>query len=354
MVLVGRNSAEVRQVGKQTYPGQYTLQPAQYSKIKISAWKYTYSEKLRVIRLAREAFDELRLPADADERTELEKKEAEVMNGASSSSEEKVSTPQSLPTPPAAIPTAVTPSKVSQPVSTPRTATSTGSSAAAPAPSKKAPAPKKTGGGLISKQKAKFAAEKRASSMPNGHGTASPRPLDGFDRSRSPVDQKRSKPDKPDKPDKPKEKLGKENGVETNVKRKREDNPAASRSYTSSDTESTAKRKRRPSPQYSSSDSEKPRGRPIARRAPPPQLKLNGHDPAVAPSKQDPEALRDRYEELFPAYQQLAKKLAKVHRACEDGNPEVPSAEVRKMVGKWEKWHAELAEIRNWFGEGER
>jgi hypothetical protein len=75
------------------------------------------------------------------------------------------------------------------------------------------------------------------------------------------------------------------------------------------------------------------------------------------PPQQDPEALRDRYEELFPAYQLLTQRLAGLHRAAEGiqvGDAEadvVPSSEVTKMIAKWEKWHVELAGIRRWFSE---
>ncbi|OCF37515.1 hypothetical protein I316_00640 [Kwoniella heveanensis BCC8398] len=67
----------------------------------------------------------------------------------------------------------------------------------------------------------------------------------------------------------------------------------------------------------------------------------------------DPESLRERYEELFPAYQQLTKKLAKVHQSAESeaGLQGVSEEEVGKLVKRWEKWHNELAEIRRWFGD---
>ncbi|WVQ97872.1 hypothetical protein IAU59_004988 [Kwoniella sp. CBS 9459] len=128
------------------------------------------------------------------------------------------------------------------------------------------------------------------------------------------------------------------------------------------------------------------------RKPPPPELKLNGATPpdsasgangfhsiqatvphpASAPlprtstfasrdtstsrrdREPDPESLRERYEELFPAYEQLTRKLAKVHQSAENGGPGLQSLseeEVSKMVKKWEKWHNELGEIRRWFGD---
>ena len=255
--------------------------------------------------MAREAFDELKLPSDADERVELEKKEAEVRNGSSSSSsEEKLSV--ILPTPPKSAPLPTTMSAL---------------------PGKKKPQ------GLIGKQMAKFQKEKRASSLPNVKkvdGTASP-------RHRSPMVQHDGD-------------VAYVPGSTTKAKRKRSD----SIGYTSSESEDQAeKRKRgssveprnhRPSPPLTSPSAS--RGR--ARKLPPPELKINGHHTHV----RDPEMMRDRYEELFPAYEQLTKRLARLHKAAEGGQEvEVRKEEVEKMVGKWTKWHEELADIRMWFGE---
>lgn len=78
----------------------------------------------------------------------------------------------------------------------------------------------------------------------------------------------------------------------------------------------------------------------------------------------DPEALRERYEELFPAYQLLAQRLAAIHQACEDVSAGgagaagdgvglgVSAEELTKLVGRWERWHKELEGIRRWFGGG--
>lgn len=63
--------------------------------------------------------------------------------------------------------------------------------------------------------------------------------------------------------------------------------------------------------------------------------------------------MRERYEELYPAYQQLARKLTAIYQDCEDveveGKLSVSTEEVAKMAARWKKWHAELAEIRQWF-----
>lgn len=59
--------------------GQYRLRPAQYAKIKIGSWKYSHDEKVRVIALARQAFDDLGLAPDAEERDELDQKEREAL-----------------------------------------------------------------------------------------------------------------------------------------------------------------------------------------------------------------------------------------------------------------------------------
>ncbi|WVQ76814.1 hypothetical protein IAR50_006488 [Cryptococcus sp. DSM 104548] len=68
-------------------------------------------------------------------------------------------------------------------------------------------------------------------------------------------------------------------------------------------------------------------------------------------AQRDPDRLRDRYEELYPAYQKLAEKLSRVHHAAEAGEElGVSELEIRKMAGKWERWHMELSDIRKWFG----
>ncbi|WWC59219.1 uncharacterized protein I303_101769 [Kwoniella dejecticola CBS 10117] len=75
-----------------------------------------------------------------------------------------------------------------------------------------------------------------------------------------------------------------------------------------------------------------------------------GHGNEAVPEP-DQEALRDRYEELYPAYQQLTKKLTKFHQAAENGLKvdKGDVGELDKLVIKWEKWHKELEGIRRWF-----
>ena len=276
-----------------------------------------------MVRLARKAFDELNLSPDADERTELDKKEAEMMNGASPSSNEDkalVQTTEPLPIPP----------KIVCLTAVPATATK-----------------KKTPQTIIGKQMAKFAKDKRASSMPNVKKAAVAVQVRTERKSTSPrikADQKVSLVE------------GKKERVEErNGKRKRElsktkDSPI----YTSSESGSGSKKKR--SLIYSSSEDEPSRGRSPApvtakRKSPPPEFKLNGHQHAQ--TARDPEVMRDRYEELYPAYEQLTRKLTRIHCIAEDdGTVDAGREEVERMVGKWKKWHAELAAIRIWFGEG--
>ncbi|ODN75430.1 hypothetical protein L202_06581 [Cryptococcus amylolentus CBS 6039] len=87
----------------------------------------------------------------------------------------------------------------------------------------------------------------------------------------------------------------------------------------------------------------------------------NGHlprrDEPLSPNssyrsaQRDPDRLRDRYEELYPAYQKLAEKLSRVHHAAEAGGDiGMSEMEIRKMASKWERWHTELSDIRRWFG----
>ena len=316
------------QVARQQQTGSWNLQPTQYSKVKVNFRNYTYAEKLRVVRLAQKAFDELCLSPDADERIELDKKEAEMMNGASpSSNEEKalVQTTEPLPTPPKVV--CVTP---------------------APNTASKRKAPQT----IIGKQMAKFAKDKRASSMPNVKRAAvtvqvraerkSTSPGSKAIQKVSPIEEKRKREDT---------RKGEE---ERNRKRKREiSKTKESPIYTSSESGSGSKKRR--SLSYSSSEDEPLRGRsPVQiiakRKSPPPELKLNGHQHAQTP--RDPEVMRDRYEELYPAYEQLTRKLIRIHCVAEDdGTVDAEREEVERMVGKWKKWHVELTAIRACFGE---
>lgn len=423
------------------------------------------------------------LPADADERADLDRKEDEVMNGASNHSSgsdhgHSQSTPASVPIP---LPSAH-PAYSAKPISS---ASSTGPAKVAKAAQsgttrsekvKVDKEKKKTsitgGGGLISKQKAKFAAEKRAASLPNRKETGSQdgsplsrpgqvdsplRPKDETASQGSPLANKasqdlkkrkratdedvavnedgrarkraaspsavsvrsestrssqsqsqehtrgRTREVKPTTKDRPKS-----NQVNAQVKVKGDKTKlkAPERDYSSDSSSSSIEapkravvsRKKDPSPislpsaPAGESASKVSQGgediwlKPITKRkAPPPELKLNGHAAPALTSTQthaangslekkisdftrqevpDPEALRERYEELFPAYQMMTKKLAKLHRAAEvdeeqeegevgSGGPRlgVKPGEVEKMVARWEKWHHELEGIRRWFGE---
>ena len=121
-----------------------------------------------------------------------------------------------------------------------------------------------------------------------------------------------------------------------------------------------ARKKTRTSRSYSSSsgtssDDEK-RKTPISklpkipRKAPPPALELNNGHQEEPP---DPETMRERYEELFPAYELLSRKLASLHREAEGEEEgevvEMDPKELEKLVGRWQKWHRELEGIRRYF-----
>lgn len=345
------------------------------------------------------------LPRDAEERVELERKEAEASqsSNASTSSEKAPYTP---PEPVAVIPPAPLP-KVAKP---------------------------KVGGGLISKQKVKFSAQQRAASLPNvtKGDVASPRvgikmkeledeTPSAIKEDRSREKQVKVKAEAPtvtealkvkeedlkvkEKGNKIKEKKAegrpkeKELGRTADVKNpgkpeqvaklsKKEleklgnGDPIGKRKRASPETTSTIdegrgrKRDIKPAPKserrsidYSSSESDSeplaktrktsPTTVSIKRKPPPPALELNNtshRDFITQPipkytksTRPDPESLRERYEELFPAYQQLTRKMVKVHQAAEVGEGNVE--EVEKMVERWGRWHKELEGIRRWFGE---
>ncbi|KAL7422640.1 hypothetical protein Q5752_001931 [Cryptotrichosporon argae] len=80
------------------------------------------------------------------------------------------------------------------------------------------------------------------------------------------------------------------------------------------------------------------------------------------PARVDSEALRERYEELFPAYERLSDRLAGLYdaaeharagRGAETGEVGVLAEdELRKLVERWGRWHHELEEIRRHFVDG--
>jgi hypothetical protein len=221
----------------------------------------------------------------------------------------------------------------------------------------------------IGRQLDKFRAERRTASLPNGkrENGASPRLSDT-----TPLEPAKAKP------------------VEAPTKTTREEAPKKaapasrrrSRDYTSSEEsddeeslptpkktrlspkpQTQAKRQVPPSsPMTELTDDDSVRGRPSKRPSPPPprrksppaELNLvpNGH---VATPSKTPDEMRERYEELYPAYQQLTQKLMVVYQDAEDAKLDegtvASKEEVDKMVTRWQKWHTELEGIRACFGE---
>ncbi|ODN96381.1 hypothetical protein L198_04095 [Cryptococcus wingfieldii CBS 7118] len=103
---------------------------------------------------------------------------------------------------------------------------------------------------------------------------------------------------------------------------------------------------KRPIPDHSASLAERPSNGHLPRRDEP--LSSNA---SYRSAQRDPDRLRDRYEELYPAYQKLTEKLSRVHHAAEAGGDiGMSEMEIRKMASKWERWHTELSDIRRWFG----
>ncbi|GMK54632.1 hypothetical protein CspeluHIS016_0112180 [Cutaneotrichosporon spelunceum] len=158
-------------------PATFRLRPAQYAKIKIPDWKYTYDEVVMVVSRARKAFDELKLPSDDWARTELDKKEKEALATAPRErSPPEIKLPPKLVSP--AKPVAVV---VSQPKPVPSISPPRDESPAPSAPTTKKTAKDTAPRTKIGKQIAKMRSEhvaKRASSLPNTKsvdGTASPR-----------------------------------------------------------------------------------------------------------------------------------------------------------------------------------
>ncbi|RSH87682.1 uncharacterized protein EHS24_000196 [Apiotrichum porosum] len=299
LARTGGNPDEVERAAKvigQLQPdSRFRLRPPQYAKIKIGQWKYTYDERVTVIKLARKAFDELGLPADAEEREELEQKAREALEGGqnggggSSSGSNPTTPPESVnvspskPTFKEKAPRPASPVKdVSPPLRAERVASPVpAAAAAAPKKSTKADKDRTKVGKQIAKMRSDFA--KRATSLPNTKGTdgtASPRiPTSAGDddvpeakldpsppkRKAEPKEPKAAKSDKTEKEsktakvsksaDKPEKPKVSDKASDTNGKRKRDAAAAAApavdrkrpaaRNYTSSE----------------SSDSEDDRGR---------------------------------------------------------------------------------------------
>ncbi|WRT64970.1 uncharacterized protein IL334_001911 [Kwoniella shivajii] len=448
--VVGRASS--------THPPTYTLLPNQYSKIKLGPgqWKYTYAEQQQVIRLAREAFDELDLSPDAEERAELDRKESELEAGyqsaasSSGSSQEKLLSSTNMTATAATVATVPSVPQNGLSIAPPQS----NAPSAARSKSSNGTTSKKTGPqSKIARERAKFMAEKnRSSSLPNTkqpEGTASPRIV--------PMEIKATPKEKEKEKVEPKEKKTKDNGRikekekghgkgkgkevdyssddgeddeplrgrAMNKEKKAKEDPARKERPTLAERvkekeRAKAKEKERISPtrkkrDYSSSSdsgsgsgsgSEEEgeiRGRPVSkirrnssptrtstystiatfkRKSPPSELVLTSSTKSTSNSasssthpfsaplpktsldsnksgkstasdpEPDQEKLRDRYEELYPAYQLLTKRLSKIHQAAETGlNVDMDQQEVSKLVNKWEKWHNELQGIRRWFSE---
>ncbi|EKD01378.1 hypothetical protein A1Q2_04325 [Trichosporon asahii var. asahii CBS 8904] len=157
--------------------GQYRLRPAQYAKIKIGSWKYTHDEKVRVIALARQAFDELGLAPDAEERDELDQKEREAL-GSTGSGASASPAPQPAPS--------LSPVKQKQlslspqkPLPSLSRSASPAGAPAAPAPTKKAAkaaGPKTKVAKQIAKMRNDHIAKQRSSSATGASRVASPLP----------------------------------------------------------------------------------------------------------------------------------------------------------------------------------
>lgn len=383
------------QVGRKTSssPPTFELQPAQYAKIKLAEWTYTSSERQKVITLARKAFDELKLPPDSEERVELARKEAEAVRSKSSSPTSTNS--GSLPSRAGAALAHSLPAKTGNAASAANSRNhSPVSRTASPAASikKKKPANGKKEGGenkapvskkehkeksVFSKQLDKFRAEKRAASLPNGkaeNGVASPRLASSTvsnPAKQATVPARKDRSTSGEKEKNPKQSVKRRSSRDYSSSEEDSDAepaPPAKATKMKAGTLVTAPSKKRPSPDdYSSSEEEQPRGRPSKRPTPPSShskapahtpVKSNGHT-STSPSStksalpKSPDDMRERYEELFPAYQLLTKKLVGVYQDCEDVEVEddlnVTKAEVAKMAQRWQKWHNELEGIRQWF-----
>lgn len=372
-------------------------------------WRYTPEEQAKVGQLAREAFDELEFPEGSDERVELERK-----------LEEAAAIPQIV-EPPKPIP--VTTSRPTNQPSTSSstsssqthpiraassasaqqsTAASTSASSSKPQASGSVSAPSKAKKGPVAREMAKFRAEQaRSSSAPGLKGTnglASPRTAQAAlptapNPSSKPVKKRaaivvveipKEKVDRSDSSEKSSRSGVGDSGTKGKIEKKRKRERMPSPSFTSSEEEedgdeadkSRGRAKQRLSNPASSIATStapplSPTTKPIPmpsfqkRKSPPIPLEFKHQPKSTTPSTvsserpDDPEDLRDRYEELYPAYQLLTRKLMALHQTAEGvevGDGEVvvlPSkGELEKMVGKWERWHKELSGIRRWFGTG--
>jgi hypothetical protein len=357
--------------------------------------------------MAREAFDELEIADGAEERAELERKLVEAAAAASPPRTE--STPAGTPSQPThstrnTVVAYSPPELPAEAIPTPRAVpTSSQSSMNTSAQSSSSKPRISTSGsssssssakkGPVARELAKFRAEQaRSSSAPSAKtssGIASPRivqvPLSTTPAQSSKVVAKRSTaavPDKARSDVSDKSSSGRSGGQDDGdkaaltKKRKRERHPSPA--FTSSEDggededmrgrakhRTVSKKPAQPIPGPAKTQSPPPRPMPSfqKRKSPPVPLDLKNQPKSRTPSTvsserpDDPEDLRDRYEELYPAYHLLTIKLSALHRAAEgmeigeEAVEVLPStAEMEKMVKKWERWHMELAGIRKWFG----
>lgn len=148
----------------------------------------------------------------------------------------------------------------------------------------------------------------------------------------------------------PKAKITSDEGARSNKHKRRDSESRRKPSRDRTDSDKRDAEDRRAEDNFHTQNQQSKSSRETSSHPSPSEMAANF---ASRPSQRaDPEALRDRYEELYPAYNLLANKLSKIHQMAESGKELGSSeAEIKKMVGKWEKWHKELTEIRRWFGE---
>lgn len=281
-----------RQVGRQvsTNPLRYSLVPSQYSKIKLAEWHYTKEQLEQVVALSKAAFEELGLGPEASEWADLEK---------------RATRPSPVATPAPAKP----PSPRTKPPSplSPRAPLT----ASSPADSPRSPLQSKVHKLKDNRDRATSVpvrkAETKASALVRTVSKAAQSSLEVESRPKSTTIPVEVMPKPKAKP----------------VKRRRNSR----------------------TPQFTSSEDESPSASGESSK----RSRVRKQRTETAGS--DPDRLRDRYEELYPAYQQLTQKLAAAHEAAERDQVYTPLAETERMVAKWEKWHAELSQIRLSFGE---
>ncbi|CAK9786504.1 hypothetical protein CC85DRAFT_300048 [Cutaneotrichosporon oleaginosum] len=393
-------------------PAKFRLRPAQYAKIKIADWKYTYDEVVTVVALARQAFEEIQLPADDWARSALDKKETEALATAPRErSPPEIKLPPKVVSPPKAM-------VVSPPKAISSLPPSRAESPAPGAPATKKAAKDNAQRTKVGKQIAKMRSEhvaKRASSLPNtksADGTASPRlgptSPEGTSPKKEPSPPKRAKAVKEKPPSKVEKKSKSPPEAKPALSKERQVSGKRARDYTSSEdsdsnndrghgrgvpptangkkaktkTAANGNAKKRPSPEYTSSEDEgakrqrtvkeKEKGRDeertlpsFKRRVPTSrdlerEKKANGH--AVVdrsprtPAVKNHEALRRRFEELLPQYHKLKESVAgqfNANEALKGG--EMPSiacmdeAEAARAVEQFRALHRELQEIQREF-----